>query len=402
MASRFHQIDQFVRERTEESMNRLIAATREREFDAEELHHLADAMARSGNLLEWPSTEIAADLASTGGPTSLSTLLGPLYLRTRGLIVPKLGVPGRPAGGIDVLAQLPGYRTALTTPEIRTIVTRCGYVHFLADKGSAPLDALLFHYRQRVGAQNIPSLAISSLLAKKIACGVKFVGLDVRVAPHGNFGGTFIEAGQSARKFCAAARIASIRAVALLTDGRSPYQPFIGRGEALLALKTIFDGKAVSALAEHDHRCRLMAAHIASLTEGSISQTTNKTISSIFIENIKAQGSSVEAFEKKVVSVTAGHRNEFVAKTDGFFSVDIAALRSTFADVHSKSDRQFPDEFGVILRAAPGSYVKRGELLATVRANDSDWPILRVSLANIFRTDKLIEYAPGLEETIRG
>ena len=49
-----------------------------------------------------------ADVASTGGPGSLSTLLPPFVLSTLGCNVVKLGVPGRSAGAIDSLATLPG------------------------------------------------------------------------------------------------------------------------------------------------------------------------------------------------------------------------------------------------------------------------------------------------------
>ncbi len=62
--------------------------------------------------------DLVADVASTGGPSSLSTLLSPLFLRAGGAVVPKLGVPGRPAGGIDCLAQIPGYRTELSAQEV--------------------------------------------------------------------------------------------------------------------------------------------------------------------------------------------------------------------------------------------------------------------------------------------
>src|SRR5690348_1284014 len=65
-----------------------------------DLASLSSTLARSGEQKRFPSNVHTADIASTGGPSSLSTLLGPLYLRALGFHVPKLGVPGRPAGGI--------------------------------------------------------------------------------------------------------------------------------------------------------------------------------------------------------------------------------------------------------------------------------------------------------------
>jgi pyrimidine-nucleoside phosphorylase len=361
-------------------------------------------MAKSGNVFEWSSDEVTADLASTGGPTSLSTLLGPLYLRSYGLLIPKLGVPGRPAGGIDVLAQLPGYRITFTSREIRDVLTKCGYVHFLADDNFAPLDALLFRYRQKVGSQDVPFLAVASLLAKKIASGVKIAGLDVRVASHGNFGGTFSQARHFAKMFCAVARSAGISAVAVMTDARTPYQPFVGRGEALLALKTIFDGRAEPWLNEHNNRCRLMAAHVASLTDRQPTEGESHEIRARFAQNIEAQGSSMDAFEMKVDAVVAGHRHKLIATADGFLKIDIGAIRDTFAKVHSRLESacQFADELGLILQVPVGSYVKRGTLLATVRATGVIWSEFRTKLENAFQAVELLEYAPGMEETIRG
>ncbi len=315
-------IDEFARLQTEQAMSRIVSAVTVEEFGVDDLCRLADSMGRSGAIIDISRDHPTADLASTGGPGSLSTLLAPLYLRAYGLFVPKLGVPGRPAGGIDVLAQIPGYRIKFSAPEVLEILLRCGYAHFLADV-FAPLDAVFFRYRQRVGAQNVPTLAIASLLAKKIACGVKFAGLDVRVAPHGNFGASFGEARQAARIFCAAARVAGIEAVASLTDARTPYQPYIGRGESLLALRLIFDGRADAWLTEHIDLCRLMAAQAASLWSAS-RQPDGFDISKVFYENLEAQGSSKEAFFEKTNVLAAATRHELYASREGFLRVRIA------------------------------------------------------------------------------
>jgi thymidine phosphorylase len=323
-------------------------------------------------------------------------------LRAYGVFVPKLGVPGRPAGGIDVLAQIPGYRIRLSAPEVMVILLRCGYAHFLAGDVFAPLDAGFFRYRQKVGAQHVPALAIASLLAKKIACGVKLSGLDVRVAPHGNFGATYDEARHAARTFCAAARRAGIEAVASLTDARTPYQPYIGRGEALLALRMIMERRADPWLAEHDDCCRLMAAQVASMSAGS-RLSSGFDIGKVFAEHLEAQGSSKEAFYEKTNLVAAAVGRELSADRDGFIRVNVSELRSVFMAVNYRGATadEFPDEVGVILRQRPGAYVKRGDLLASVRANDAIWREFAAALTKCFQVVDLLDYAPGLEEVIR-
>ena len=81
---------------TAATMTALVDSVRAEGMGDTAIAHLALAMGQSGVLLSQPKGQPTADLASTGGPTSLSTLLGPLYLRDLGYLVPKLGVPGRP------------------------------------------------------------------------------------------------------------------------------------------------------------------------------------------------------------------------------------------------------------------------------------------------------------------
>lgn len=145
----------------------------------EEVAALAQRLAGTGHSLptiQGPS----ADLASTGGPSSLSTLLCPLFFRLKGFTIPKLAVPGRPAGGIDVLATIPGYKTTLRPEEVVRCLEECGYCHFLASDDFVPLDARMFRLRQQIGAQDNPFLAIASLISKKLAAQVENVRLDVR------------------------------------------------------------------------------------------------------------------------------------------------------------------------------------------------------------------------------
>ena len=75
----------------------------------EEIVELANIYAESGITIKRNSSKTKVDIASTGGPSSLSTILTPLILKSLGAEIPKLGVPGRPAGGIDILYQLKGF-----------------------------------------------------------------------------------------------------------------------------------------------------------------------------------------------------------------------------------------------------------------------------------------------------
>jgi pyrimidine-nucleoside phosphorylase len=352
-------------------MESIVADARDNAWVPANMCQLAHVLANSGTKLQFADNLATADVASTGGPGSLSTLLCPLHLRNLGFAVPKLGVPGRPAGGIDVLGQLRGFKVELCEAEIREVMQSCGYAHFLAGPEFSPLDAALFRFRRLKGGQNIPALAVASILAKKISSGVTYVGLDVRVAPHGNFGAGFDAARGAAKDFCVAAKEAGISAVACLTDARTPNQPYIGRGEALLALELLFQGRAEPWLTEHHDLCRLMAAHVANLDPEL--KVARKQLRSVFEGNIEAQGSSRDVFEEKVQEISTAPRRELVAEKEGFLVVDLEGLRAAFVEAnrHDAGEARFPDRIGLILRKRPGAYVERGDQLASVRSDET-------------------------------
>jgi thymidine phosphorylase len=342
---------------------------REARADPTVAANLAEILARSGECLEG-SDEMTADVASTGGPSSLSTLLCPLFLIAAGCRVPKLGVPGRPAGGIDCLAQLPTYKTSLEPTQVRAVLDKCRYAHFVGSSRFAPLDARLFRLRQQYGAQAIPTLVAASLLSKKIAVGVRRAGLDIRVAPYGNFGGSWADAEANAVMFVRAAHLRCVEAYPVLTDGQFPYQPYIGRREALIALEDIFEDSATAWLQNHLSMCRAVAlACVPSAGRPSIAAASSAELRRVFESNLIAQGSSPAEFNRMNGETRAAHRTVLHARFDGFVDYSLDGIRRALvtAQMAVASEAEFPDPAGVILLKTPGSWVRRGEPVATLR-----------------------------------
>ncbi|MBS0222699.1 MAG: hypothetical protein JSR91_18375 [Proteobacteria bacterium] len=352
----------------ENALLEAISAARQGQLNTQGIATLAKEMAASGQTL----THIGktADVASTGGPSSLSTLLCPLFLRLAGFAVPKLGVPGRPAGGIDVLSRIPNYRIRLSTEGVSAILERCGYAHFVAGEMIAPLDAELFALRQRVGAQAVPSLVVASLLSKKIAVGVRRAGLDVRVAPHGNFGSNFETARKNARLYCRVALALEIEARCILTDATRPYQPYIGRGESLLALSRLFAGRAEPWLQRHADACTWMA----DVTIGADPDPKpTRSLYATFADNVEAQGGSLDGFESTANDIAEGHKITLCAPRSGFPCVDLNRLRHLITARQSQrgEDGDYPDPAGVILLMESDRLVAKGDPIMTVRASST-------------------------------
>ena len=370
----------------------------------EDIASLAIKLAHSTYSEPISAEQRTADLASTGGPSSLSTVLGPLFLRSLGWRVPKLGVPGRPAGGVDILAQIPGYQVRLTRMEVKSCIERCGYAHFLADESHAPLDAKFFRFRQTVGAQNVPELAIGSILAKKVAVGLQRAGLDVRVAPHGNFGSSWEEARRNARRFESVAAIVGIEARSILTDATRPYQGFVGRGEALLALKQLFGGDGDPYLISHALECLSMAILVAD-NRKTDAVSALRHCAAHFFENLYAQGSCVDAFEDYTESIERGHGLHLEARSEGAVDIHLERIRDIvvhYQRLGAPEGKEFPDEMGIGLKRWPGDLVKAGDVLATVRVPERYWAGVEALLHKAIQIRSVSGNRIGREEAYDG
>lgn len=348
----------------------IIAHARAGRLEDAEIGALARSLANSGATLALEGLEVV-DIASTGGPASLTTIVCPLFLTALGRTVVKVGVPGRPAGGVDVLAQLPGFQYVLTPQETVDVARAAGYVHVLAGAAFAPADAAFFDYRRQHDAVAIPELAMASLLAKKLCVGVRRAGIDVRVGFGANFGASWGGARSLARRFVRVARAAGVELVCFLSDGSGPYQPYVGRGEALVALRKVLDGDADPWLERHVDVCFAMAAAVAGRADA---RPTRDELRTIVAANLSAQGADIADLAVRAAAVERAHARRVTARATGFVSIDAERIRAVLVELqrHASGASPFPDPAGVVLATPSGSFVERGTVVATVRGIDAD------------------------------
>lgn len=355
--------------------SRLVDFARAVPIDEHTIARLASHLAESGDRFNWPAGQRIADVASTGGPGSLSTLIPPFILHAIGFNVVKIGVPGRPAGAIDTLATIPGYRPRLSRDEVDRVIDRCGFAHFLADERFAPLDAALFAYRRRVGAVDVPLLAAASLLSKKLAAGVTGVGLDVRLGRHGNFGRTPEAARSNATMFCKAAAALGIRAIAFLSPTTGPAQPYIGRGESLVALgiaagicSTPRDGWLMRHIEDCAKMAQAVALEFGNCSGCNVAGPFSEIIRPVLQSHLEAQGASLDALQRRITAVIAAPRRTVVALESGVLDVDLGGIRAAIVRVQGGSGGDpFNDPAGIELLVCPGKTVSKGDDLALLR-----------------------------------
>ncbi len=331
---------------------------------------LAKTMADSGCIFK--HEEPVFDVASTGGPSSLSTLLCPLYVYMLGFNVISLGVPGRPAGAVDVLSQIDGYKTNYSIQEFKETIASPFYLHIEADENIAPLDALLFDYRKKMNKLNTPNLAIASLLSKKIACGATNIGLDVRVAAHGNFGETKSQGVHYAEKYNRIAKLLGIKSVCFLSNAAKPYQPYIGRGEALAAIARLLDGVNDDWMISHDSYCRKIAA-ILTERSGVQSQPKYNNLFDAFEGNLKTQRSTIESFYIAIEKYEKQRKWEIKTTENGFVNYNLNIIRNFIVDKQNSRTKncKYNDPCGAVLQFKPNTYVREGEVVMIIRCEES-------------------------------
>lgn len=204
---------------------------------------------------------------------------------------------------------------------------------------------------------------------------MSLIGLDVRVAPHGNFGSPFSTASHYAKRFCRVASLLGYQSRCFLSDARIPYQPFIGRGEALVAVFQIITEQADPWLHSHDDTCYGMVNRLAQLNQKgcNIGRPSTNAIFRVFKDNLEIQGSSFEQFEEYARKIEGAHNLNLTALQSGFLYVDLESLRTLIVRIQrltSSPETPFTDPCGVILKYNSGSYVHKGDMLATIRCVD--------------------------------
>ena len=384
-------IDQFVLNPSEKNMDTLIERAKLHDFSVEDTAHLARKLAISGDIIKNDSLDtVLIDIPSTGGPSSLSTLICPLIMMELNYQVPKLGIKGRPAGGIDVMNQIYNYKIHFNKNEIVDIILSSGYCHFISSKKFAPLDAKLFKYRSKVGAKSVPALVIASILSKKLAAGLTHTGLDVRVFEQGNFGNNYEIAIKNSLKFIEVAKIVGISAKCFINDFSFLQQPYVGRGESLVALYKIFNNEMAYMLNRHLNNCISMAFTVCPDHLRLNNPITLNGIFKSFEKNLIAQGSSLVNFYNKVDKIISEHNRVLKSPNDGFLLIDLNSLRNTIVKYQVQSDliSEFPDPCGVIFKKNSNDYVLKGDVLLTYRVNHDNYESFENDLNGCFSVNQ--------------
>jgi thymidine phosphorylase len=192
-------------------------------MDATERVALTLSMRDSGDVQAWDLPGPVLDKHSTGGiGDNVSLMLAPA-LAACGAYVPMISGRGlgHTGGTLDKLDAIPGYRSEVTSAEMRRVVTEVGCAIVGATGDIAPADKRLYAIRDVTGAVESVDLICASILSKKLAAGLEGLVLDVKTGT-GAFLARPEEAEALADALVTVANGAGCRTAALITDMNEP------------------------------------------------------------------------------------------------------------------------------------------------------------------------------------
>ena len=188
----------------------------------EETAALTGAMASSGVILDWSGEDLAGpvvDKHSTGGVgDKVSFVLAPI-LAACGCYVPMISGRGlgHTGGTTDKVESIPGYVSVPDLATFRHVVASAGCAIIGQTADIAPADRRLYAIRDVTGTVESVPLITASILSKKLAAGLGYLVMDVKVG-NGAFMATPRAAAELARSIVETARLSGLGTRAVLTD----------------------------------------------------------------------------------------------------------------------------------------------------------------------------------------
>jgi pyrimidine-nucleoside phosphorylase len=201
-----------------------------RGLDGRELATWADAMTRSGDIIDLSRvTRPKIDKHSTGGVgDKISIPLAPAVAAC-GVAVPMVSGRGlgHTGGTLDKLESIPGFKVDLPVEKFIELVDKIGCCLIGQTARIAPADKKLYALRDVTATvESLPMIA-SSIMSKKLAEGIDGLVIDCKVGR-----GAFVKTIEHARELCAMMRAICTRAgkrvACVLTDMDAPIGRTIG------------------------------------------------------------------------------------------------------------------------------------------------------------------------------
>ncbi len=344
---------------------------------------LTMAMAHSGDMLDLSAVHgVKVDKHSTGGVGDKTSIALAPMVAACGIPVAKMSGRGlgHTGGTIDKLESFPGFTTALSTRQFIENVNRIGIAIMGQTADLAPADKKLYALRDVTATVDNMSLIASSIMSKKLAAGADAIVLDVKTGS-----GAFMKEEEDARALAQEmvniGRNAGRRTIAVISDMDQPLGFAVGNAlEVKEAVETL-KGRGPEDFVE---LCVTLGSQM--LIAGGMAENTREAAGKLerviadgsalekLADFVEAQGGEREAVYHPEKLPRAAIARPIAAKRSGYVSriaCDEVGICSLILGGGRETKESSIDlSVGLVLEKKVGDYVKAGEPLAYLHAND--------------------------------
>ena len=354
-------------------------------MDEKETLALTMEMARSGDLLDLSAIHgIKVDKHSTGGVGDKTSLVLTPMVAALGVPVAKMSGRGlgHTGGTIDKLESFAGFSTAISEEQFKENVNRIGIAIMGQTADLVPADKKLYALRDVTATVDNMSLIASSIMSKKLAAGADAIVLDVKTGS-----GAFMKTQEDS--FALASAMVQIgngagrNTVAVVSDMDQPLGFAVGNALEVKEAIATLSGEGPSDLEE---LCLTLGSYmvvaakkatdVAKAREMLKKCIADKSALNKLAEFIEAQGGDKKlvyhtdglpkaSIIEEIASPADGYIQRIVCDEIGICSLIIGGGRET-------KESEIDLSVGLVLHKKVGDYVKQGESLATIHANDRE------------------------------
>ncbi len=246
----------------------------------------------------------------------------------------------------------------------------------------APADGLLYALRDVTGTVGSAPLIAASIMSKKLAGGADAIVLDVKVGS-GAFMPTLDDARHLADLMVDIGKGAGRKTIAIISDMNQPLGHAVGNGLEVKEAIAALNGAGPTDLRNH---CLEIAGHMLLLASRAETLAEAKKLAQsalddgrafeLFRKMVSAQEGDLKFVDKPELLPDASFVEDIFADKDGYVA-GINAGQIGWSCVRLGAGRLVKGQdidlgVGMVIPIKVGDFLKAGDLMATIHANDED------------------------------
>lgn len=265
-------------------------------LDDEELMYFTQALAHSGETMNYPPEERIIDKHSTGGVGDKTTLVLIPLVAACGSKISKLSGPGLgyTGGTIDKLESIPKMNLHLSEVEFRNQVNKIGCAISGHSVKLAPAEGKFYRLRDVTGTVPSIPLITASIVSKKLAGGASGYLFDVKCGS-GAFMNDIKRAGELAQKLVEISKKLGKECVSVITDMEQPLGEWVGNSAEVYEAIEVLSGRGPSDTRE---LCLTLAAYMLKMSGKAETAEEGLSLSAKVLDD----GSALQKFEELIVA----------------------------------------------------------------------------------------------------